>query len=75
MDPVDLIAVGDGAAPGVGDTVLRIARGGEELSAVTLARFFGVHVWVLPAALLGFLGIHIFLVIRNGISSIPKKDE
>ena len=29
-----------GAAPGVGDWVLRIMRGGEELSAITLARFF-----------------------------------
>jgi quinol-cytochrome oxidoreductase complex cytochrome b subunit len=64
-----------GVAPGVGDTILRIMRGGDELSAVTLARFFGVHVWVLPTGLLIFLGIHLFLVIRNGISATPKKGE
>jgi quinol-cytochrome oxidoreductase complex cytochrome b subunit len=64
-----------GTAPVVGDAILRIMRGGEELSAVTLARFFGVHVWVLPTALLLLLGIHLFLVIRNGISAVPKKDE
>ena len=64
-----------GTAPGIGETVLRIMRGGEELSAVTLARFFGVHVWVLPAALLILLAIHMYLVIRIGISAAPKREE
>lgn len=61
--------------PGIGDWVLRVLRGGEDLTAVTLARFFGVHVWVLPAALLLLLGIHMYLVIRNGISAPPKRGE
>ncbi len=64
-----------GVAPGVGPLILRIMRGGDELSAVTLARFFGAHVWVLPGALLTLMGIHLYLVIRNGISAVPKKDE
>jgi quinol-cytochrome oxidoreductase complex cytochrome b subunit len=64
-----------GTAPVVGDAILRIMRGGDELSAVTLARFFGVHVWVLPTALLLLVGTHLYLVIRNGISAVPKKDE
>jgi quinol-cytochrome oxidoreductase complex cytochrome b subunit len=51
-------------------------RGGEELSAVTLARFYGVHIWALPAALLAVLGGHLYLVIRIGISQVPqRKDE
>jgi quinol-cytochrome oxidoreductase complex cytochrome b subunit len=61
--------------PLVGDWILRIMRGGEELTAVTLARFYGVHVWFLPAALLAFLGIHLYLVIRIGISDMPKRKE
>jgi quinol-cytochrome oxidoreductase complex cytochrome b subunit len=64
-----------GVAPVIGEWLLRVARGGEELSAVTLARFFGVHVWVLPAALLLLVGTHLYLVIRNGISAVPGKDE
>jgi ubiquinol-cytochrome c reductase cytochrome b subunit len=64
-----------GTPPLIGDVMLRIVRGGEELSAVTLARFFGVHVWVLPATLLLLIGIHIYLVIRIGISDVPKKGE
>jgi quinol-cytochrome oxidoreductase complex cytochrome b subunit len=50
-------------------------RGGAELSAVTLARFFGVHVWMLPAALLILVGLHLYLVIRIGISAVPRKQE
>lgn len=64
-----------GVAPGIGEWILRILRGGDELSAITLARFYGVHVWWLPALLLTVLGIHLFLIIRNGISSVPGKDE
>jgi len=64
-----------GTPPLIGDWVLRVIRGGEELSAVTLARFFGVHVWVLPAVLLILIGLHLYLVIRIGISAIPKKGE
>lgn len=64
-----------GTPPIIGDSILRIMRGGEELSAVTLARFFGVHVWVLPALLILLLIIHMYLVIKIGISAPPKKDE
>ena len=64
-----------GTAPIVGDSILRIMRGGEELSAVTLARFFGVHVWVLPATLLLLISVHMYLVIRNGISSPPRRED
>lgn len=64
-----------GTAPVIGDFVLSVMRGGEELSAVTLARFFGVHVWVLPSILLLVMLVHLYLVIRLGISDVPKKGE
>ncbi len=64
-----------GTPPLIGDWILLIVRGGEELSAMTLARFFGVHVWVLPATLLLLLLIHLYLVIKKGISAVPSKDE
>ena len=64
-----------GTAPLIGDWILRVMRGGPELSAVTLARFFGVHVWVLPATLLSLVLFHLYLVIRNGISAVPKRKE
>jgi len=64
-----------GTPPLIGDYILRIVRGGEELSAVTLARFFGVHVWVLPVLLLLLIGFHMYLVIRIGITAVPKRGE
>ena len=64
-----------GTPPLIGDFLLKVIRGGPELSEVTLARFFGVHVWVLPASLLLLLGIHLYLVIRNGISAPPKRED
>ena len=64
-----------GVAPGIGGWILRVIRGGEDLSAVTLARFFGAHVWILPAGLLSLLLLHLYLVVRIGISSVPRREE
>ncbi|MBI3361656.1 MAG: cytochrome b N-terminal domain-containing protein [Chloroflexi bacterium] len=64
-----------GVAPGLGPLILRIMRGGEDLSAVTLARFFGGHVWMLPAALLALLTVHMYLVIKIGISAVPERGK
>jgi len=64
-----------GVAPFIGEPLLRIMRGGEELSAVTLARFFGTHIWVLPTVLLLLLGFHMYLVIRLGISAVPSRED
>ncbi len=62
-----------GTPPIIGDYLLRIIRGGSDISAVTLVRFFGTHVWVLPALLVILIGIHLYLVIKNGISAVPKR--
>jgi quinol-cytochrome oxidoreductase complex cytochrome b subunit len=64
-----------GTPPLIGDYLLRIIRGGSEISAVTLVRFFGTHVWVLPSLLFLLIGIHLYLVIRNGISAVPKRGK
>lgn len=64
-----------GTPPVIGDWIMLIMRGGEEISAVTLARFFGVHVWVLPATLLTLIAIHLYLVIRIGISAVPTQED
>jgi quinol-cytochrome oxidoreductase complex cytochrome b subunit len=64
-----------GSVPFIGDFILKVLRGGTDLSAVTLTRFFSAHIWMLPAALAGLIGVHMYLIIRLGISNIPKKDE
>jgi quinol-cytochrome oxidoreductase complex cytochrome b subunit len=54
---------------------MKALRGGTELSTLTLSRFYSAHIWILPAILIGLLGIHLYLVIRLGISHIPARDE
>jgi ubiquinol-cytochrome c reductase cytochrome b subunit len=62
-----------GSAPIIGGAMLEVLRGGEQLGAVTLARFYGIHVWVLPAALLLLVGIHLFAIVRQGIAASPRR--
>jgi quinol-cytochrome oxidoreductase complex cytochrome b subunit len=64
-----------GTVPFVGPIIEQALRGGTELSTLTLTRFFSAHIWMLPAALLGLVGVHVYLVIRLGISHIPAADE
>jgi quinol-cytochrome oxidoreductase complex cytochrome b subunit len=64
-----------GSVPFVGDFILQVMRGGPDLSALTLTRFFSAHIWMLPAALAGLIGVHMYLIIRLGISNVPKEDE
>lgn len=64
-----------GTVPFIGQFITNVLRGGPDLSAVTLSRFFSVHIWFLPAVILGTIGIHLYLIIRIGISHIPDKDD
>jgi quinol-cytochrome oxidoreductase complex cytochrome b subunit len=64
-----------GTTPLIGDFIVRVLRGGTDLSAVTLARFFSVHIWFLPVVIVASISVHIYLVIRLGISSVPKEEE
>ena len=57
-----------GAVPLVGDKLLVFLRGGPEVTARTLSRFFGVHVLVLPASLLALLAVHLVFVHQQGIA-------
>jgi ubiquinol-cytochrome c reductase cytochrome b subunit len=62
-----------GSAPIVGGAVLEMLRGGQQLGAVTLTRFYGIHIWVLPATLFLVLAFHLFGVIRQGIAASPRR--
>jgi len=61
--------------PFIGTFIMRVLRGGSDISAVTLARFFSAHIWILPAVLVLSISIHMYLIVRLGISSIPKEDD
>ncbi len=63
-----------GCIPWVGDPLLRLLRGGEDVTGATLARFYGLHVAVLPAVAAGILAVHLLLVQKHGMS-VPLKVE
>jgi quinol-cytochrome oxidoreductase complex cytochrome b subunit len=64
-----------GTVPFIGEWIIAVLRGGSDLSAVTLARFFAVHIWWLPATIAAMIGIHLYMVIRIGISAIPGEED
>lgn len=64
-----------GSVPLLGAFIEKSLRGGADLSALTLARFFAAHIWMLPAALAGLIGVHLYLIIKHGESQWPNKDD
>jgi ubiquinol-cytochrome c reductase cytochrome b subunit len=51
-----------------GEYVAGLMRGGSELGALTLLRWYSAHVFLLPAALVGFVAAHVYLMRRHNIS-------
>lgn len=64
-----------GTVPFVGEFIKEVLRGGTDLSAVTLARFFSAHIWWIPLILAGVIGLHMYMVIRLGISAVPTEED
>ncbi|MEK7467224.1 MAG: cytochrome b N-terminal domain-containing protein [Planctomycetota bacterium] len=62
-------------APLVGGLVARLLRGGDEIGASTLTRFYALHVVVLPALLALLLWMHLRLVRRLGLAPAVRTDE
>ena len=58
--------------PVAGETLLRAARGGPDIGPATLARFFVLHVAILPIALLLLLAFHFWLVRKVGGVILPE---
>jgi len=63
-----------GLVPWVGRPILLFMRGGEDVTGATLARFFGLHVVVLPALTVTVLVVHLLLVQKFGMSVPPPSE-
>jgi len=59
-----------GTVPVIGGALLRIIRGGTELGAFSLSRFFAIHTYILPWSLALLAGMHVFLLERAGSGGI-----
>ena len=63
------------ATPLIGDQVNLIVRGGPEMGAAGLLRFYMAHVLMLPALLFVFTGVHYYKVIIHGHSLPPRSEN
>jgi ubiquinol-cytochrome c reductase cytochrome b subunit len=64
-----------GRVPVIGPWVVRTMLGGPVISGDTLSRFFALHVFIIPGALLLFLALHLWLVLKRGISAPPMAGQ
>ncbi len=57
--------------PVVGPLMVKLLLGGPIIGGATLSRFFALHVFVIPGLLIGFVSLHLLLVLKLGINEWP----
>ncbi|MGO9829500.1 MAG: cytochrome b N-terminal domain-containing protein [Myxococcaceae bacterium] len=57
--------------PVLGPALVSVLLGGPIIAGATLARFFALHVFVVPGLLIALVGLHLLLVLKVGISEWP----
>ena len=57
--------------PIIGPAIVKLMLGGPIIAGATLSRFFALHVFVIPGMLIGFVGLHLLMVIKLGINEWP----
>ncbi|MBV8670461.1 MAG: cytochrome b N-terminal domain-containing protein, partial [Candidatus Eremiobacteraeota bacterium] len=62
------------SVPIIGPFIYHFLSDGSTLGTLTLGRFFGLHVWATPAAIIGLVGLHLF-IFRHNSSAGPPADE
>ncbi|UCE18676.1 MAG: cytochrome bc complex cytochrome b subunit [Gemmatimonadota bacterium] len=62
------------SVPIIGNALLQFFRGGEEVSANTLTRFFTFHVTLLPPLLLFLMFVHIFILRLHGMAELEGRE-
>jgi ubiquinol-cytochrome c reductase cytochrome b subunit len=60
-----------GRVPVLGPYLVRMLLGGPIIAGDTLSRFFALHVFVIPGLLIGFVSLHLLMVLKLGINEWP----
>jgi ubiquinol-cytochrome c reductase cytochrome b subunit len=58
-----------GTVPIVGESVRRLMQGGPDMGNLTLTRFFTLHGFVLPGALIALVSVHLYLFRLHGVTT------
>jgi menaquinol-cytochrome c reductase cytochrome b subunit len=58
-------------APIAGPFIADLLRGGAEIGGDTLPRFYAIHMLLIPGALFALIGLHLYLVVRLGVTVPP----
>jgi ubiquinol-cytochrome c reductase cytochrome b subunit len=61
-----------GRIPIIGAQIVNLLLGGPIIGSDTLSRFFALHVFVLPGAVLALVSLHLRLVLLQGVNEYPK---
>jgi cytochrome b6 len=56
------------SVPLLGNWLLEVLRGGQDVTINTLYRFYAAHVVILPLTLVGLIGLHLLLIQRQGMA-------
>jgi len=64
-----------GQVPVIGHFLVRLLRAGDDVTGATLSRFYGIHIAILPALTTVILGLHLFLVQKQGMSVPPDVER
>src|SRR5918997_4630039 len=62
-------------APFLGPFIAQFLQGGAAIGEDTLSKFYSLHMLVVPGAIIALIGLHLYLVIRLGITSPPWSPE
>jgi quinol-cytochrome oxidoreductase complex cytochrome b subunit len=65
----------NGTAPFLGPWLAQFLRSGPEIGADTITRFYSLHMLLLPGAIFALIGLHLYLVVRLGVTSPPWSKE
>ena len=59
------------SVPVVGNATQQFLSGGPGMGTLTIGRFFGLHIWLMPAALIALVGAHLTIFRHNGSAGPP----
>jgi menaquinol-cytochrome c reductase cytochrome b subunit len=65
----------NGTAPFLGPFLAQFLNGGTSINPDTLSRFYSIHMLLIPGAIFALIGLHLYLVVRLGVTSPPWSKE